>query len=97
MLGVWTDEKQRCDLSQSGECWQFLPFNPYTMKQLDLIFLPFFGLSLLVLILAVLAWAKFKKLTDANKNKTRRILDDCDLSQRYGEILHSEQPTFDVY
>jgi hypothetical protein len=22
MLGVWTDEKQRCDLSQPGKCWQ---------------------------------------------------------------------------
>jgi hypothetical protein len=32
------------------------------MKHLDLIFLPFFFLSLLVLFLAILAWAKFRKL-----------------------------------
>ncbi len=32
------------------------------MKQIDVLFLPFFLLSLLVLALAILAWAKFRKL-----------------------------------
>lgn len=50
----------------------------------DLIFLPFFFLSLLVLILAVLAWAKFKKLEKP----------DDDFPGRYEE---SERPYYKYF
>ncbi len=68
------------------------------MKTLDLeIFLPFFFLSLLVLICAVLAWAKFKKLTNENKTELPRHVDDNDLSEWDMGIQFSEQPFIEHY
>lgn len=48
------------------------------MKQDYLILLPFAGLVLLVLILAIIAWAKFRKLE-------KGILPDDDFPGRYEE------------
>lgn len=48
------------------------------MEQLDLIFLPFAILIAIVLILAIIAWAKFRKLE-------KGILPDDDFPGRYEE------------
>lgn len=66
------------------------------MEQLDLIFLPFAILAAIVLGFALWAVIKFRKLYE-NKSEIPGLLDDCDISERYSSIQHSEQPTFDVY
>jgi hypothetical protein len=69
---------------------------PYTMKQIDLIFLPFFFLTLLVLVLVVLWIAKFRKLYE-NKTEIPGILDDSDLSQEEMGVQFSEYPFIELH
>lgn len=67
------------------------------MKQIDLIFLPFFGLALLVLIFTVWAVRKFKHLTDENKSEVPGRMEHDGLSEEEMGVQYSEFPTFDVY
>jgi hypothetical protein len=59
----------------------------------NLIFLPFFFLTLLVLVLAVLWIAKFMRLYE----KETEVPDTSDLPGRYSDVEFSEQPFIEYY